>query len=300
MTGPVPSGSASPGRGEWLALLAACGGLALALWSALGAPMPGTGPRTNNLDAIGPAATVDGRPLSRLDFERAMAAVAGDRRTDLTPADRTRVLEMLIAEELLLTRAVEMDLIRHDADLRKAAITAAMRSASGAALDDPPSDAALKAFYRDTPALLSPRPLVRLRHAMVADRAQAMRLAEAIKASAGSGTVAFPDPDHPGTDLALPDRLLDQEKLGDYLGVSLARMAVGLPEGAIAGPLDGPNGIHFLWVLERVDPDRPAFETVRDTVEAEWLRRRDEKRLADLIARLKARADITIADDLAP
>lgn len=84
-------------------LLAAAGfvGLAAALWSALGSPVP-RGDRSQ----VDVAAVVDGIAISRLDFERAVAAVSGDRREPLGRTDRERILDTLITEELLVARAL--------------------------------------------------------------------------------------------------------------------------------------------------------------------------------------------------
>lgn len=291
-----------------LYLIAAMGGLALALWSALGAPVPDGRSfpgRGNGVDG-GPAAFVDGHPISRLDYERALGAVAADRRSALSAADRVRILDTLIAEELLLNRAIDLDLVRYDADLRKAAIAAAMRSVQGAGRDDPPTEAELEAFYRDTPGLLSPRPLMRVQHVFAKDAAAAKRLADIIKRTSGEAI----DPEmlfskaakaHGGEfDSRLPDHPLDEDKLADYLGRSLAQMATHLPSGAVAGPLETGGGFHFLWIRERQDPGRPEFASVRSTVEAEWQRRRDEARLRDLIAELRQGADIRVMEGLAP
>ena len=54
-------------------------------------------------------AVVDGRAIPRERYERALAAVAADRRGGaLAPGDRQRVLERLVDEELLVGRAIEL------------------------------------------------------------------------------------------------------------------------------------------------------------------------------------------------
>jgi len=98
-------------RALWLLALGAAGGAllgALAAWSggAFGA------------DALPPAAIamVNGSPILREEFERALSLVAGDRRDPPNAADRVHVLGRLIDEELLVQHAVTSGLLSPGAE----------------------------------------------------------------------------------------------------------------------------------------------------------------------------------------
>jgi hypothetical protein len=92
-------------------------GLALAMGSLLSRkndpPMPA--------DAV---AIVNGSPIREADLERAMAALAADRRDPLGAAERRLVLDRLVEEELLVQRASELGLDRRDRGLRSRLVTA--------------------------------------------------------------------------------------------------------------------------------------------------------------------------------
>lgn len=83
--------------------------------------------------------------IGRDELERALTAVAADRRTPLTFADRARVLERLIDEELLVQAALEAGLPEHDRAVRRA-LTDAVMAAIEAQADDDSVQAAVQEY----------------------------------------------------------------------------------------------------------------------------------------------------------
>lgn len=77
---------------------------------------PRAGPAALPDDVV---AVVNGAPVRSADYRRAVAALAADRRDPLGDADRRFVLERLVDEELLVQRALELGLARHDRRVRK-------------------------------------------------------------------------------------------------------------------------------------------------------------------------------------
>jgi len=79
----------------------------------------------------GVAALVDGRPIRAQDAARAVAMLAGDRREPLSQAERARVLERLIDEELLVGSALARGMLASERSVRDA-VTLAMVESVGA------------------------------------------------------------------------------------------------------------------------------------------------------------------------
>ena len=84
-------------------------------------------------------------PIGADELERAVDALASDRRGAITEADRERVLERLIDEELLVQAAVEAGLPENDGVVRRS-LTEAMVAAIEAQSDDRSIDAALQNY----------------------------------------------------------------------------------------------------------------------------------------------------------
>ena len=97
-------------------------------------------------------AWVNGRPIARESYERALRAVAGDRKTGaLQEGDRERVLERLIDQELLIDRAIELGLHERDPQIRNQLATAMIDFLVQRAEDEAGAadEATLRRFYEE-------------------------------------------------------------------------------------------------------------------------------------------------------
>ena len=277
-----------PRSGRLLAVGAALG-IAAALWGALGQPGFGKPGR----DAI---ATVEGVEISRADYERALGALAADKRTPLTTADARRALDRLIDEELLVQRGLDLGLGTSDLAVRKAVVDAMVQFAAAETAGRKPDDDELRAFYAGRPELVRTAPQVRVHVVSFPSRDQAsveaMRSAlragidfDAAARSAGGETVI------------VPDMLLPAQKLGDYAGPAVRDAAVSLKPGEAAGPIDSGGVPAFVLSLDRREASAPPFEEVRDAVAEEWRRRQAETALDEYLAGLRRTAKIRYAPD---
>ena len=277
-----------PRSGRLLAVGAALG-IAAALWGALGQPGFGKPGR----DAI---AAVEGVEISRADYERALGALAADKRTPLTTADARRALDRLIDEELLVQRGLDLGLGTSDLAVRKAVVDAMVQFAAAETAGRKPDDDELRAFYAGRPELVRTAPQVRVHVVSFPSRDQAsveaMRSAlragidfDAAARSAGGETVI------------VPDMLLPAQKLGDYAGPAVRDAAVSLKPGEAAGPIDSGGVPAFVLSLDRREASAPPFEEVRDAVAEEWRRRQAETALDEYLAGLRRTAKIRYAPD---
>ena len=92
-------------------------------------------------------ARVNGEPIRVEDYQQVMNALAQDKRDPLEEADRQRVLDRLIDEELLVQRGLELDMPRRDSKVRKDLTAAVIDAVVTEVGDVQPSDAELQRFY---------------------------------------------------------------------------------------------------------------------------------------------------------
>ena len=280
-----------------LLVLGTLAGVALAGW---GVVRSGSGDAPAPADAI---ALVNGQPLSRESFARFTAAIAAERRsTTLDTAERRRLLERMIDEELLLQRGIALGLDRYEPTARSSIVSALIASVTADAEVGEPDEATLRAFHAENQGRFGSGPRLRVDVAFVAaagrpealarDRAEALarrlRAGEdfaAVRSELGDTSVA-----------ALPGGALDLDTLRDYLGPTAARAASELEVGQVAGPVRGSAGYFVLLLRERLAEQPAPFEALREQVRAEYLRSRGENALRDYLVGLQENAEIRILD----
>lgn len=271
----------------------ACGalvGLSLAALGVIGGP-------ALLAEGGGAAATVNGTAISQADLERAVDALAQERRAALGSEERGHVLDRMIEEELLVQRGVEIGLLRSDRAVRAALVASMIDSVVAQAASDEPEEAELRAFYAGNSAYFARPARLELRQIFFRSSPDALERAERSwrRLAAGEDFEAVRedgDPDLSG----LPQAPLPAAKLRDYLGPALAAAAAELPVGGFSRPLTSSTGIHLLQLLAAEPAAAPAFEEVREQVAAELRRRAGDRALREYLDALRANAEIALVD----
>jgi parvulin-like peptidyl-prolyl isomerase len=282
-------GATLQGRSGRLLAVGAALGLAAALWGALGQPGLGQPGR-------GAIATVNGVEVARDDYERALGALAADKRSPLTTADASRALGRLVDEELLVSRGLELGLGTSDLAVRKALVDAMVQFAAAEAAGRKPSEEELREFYAGRPELARADPQVRVRVVSFPSRDPAQ--VEAMRTALRAGT-SFDDAARAtaADPVIVPDALLPVGKLANYAGPAVRDAALSLAPGEVGGPIDVGGVPTFVFLLDKRTSDVPAFESVRDLVAEEWRRRQAETALEHYLQGLRRTAKIRYADD---
>ncbi len=287
----TPSGNAARAR-LLLALGAAAGLLAVAL--GLLSPSPGLPP-----DAV---ARVNDSLIGAAEYERAMAALAADRRSPLSRADRKYVLDRLIDEELLVQHALDLELPRHDRRVRGDLVAGVIESFV-AGVDGEPTRAELEAFHRENLDYFTRPGRVRVGHILV--RAEPLRAADTAQARAREATRRLRagetfeqvkdelgDPEI----APVPAGYLPASKLREYVGPGATEAALALEPGETSAPVRSPQGYHVVLLLDRQPDARPELDEIEVEVRAELVRRAGDSALRGALDELRRRAEIELAD----
>jgi parvulin-like peptidyl-prolyl isomerase len=258
--------TADPARRTlWLGAFGAVFGLVLggyALFTASGTATRAVPPED--------VALVNGRPILQSDFVTQVQAETGGAFKDASPADRRRVLQEMIDEELLVQRGLDVDLAASDPDVRSAMVAGVNLQVDAEILASRPDEAALRAYYaahRDRYAIdgsMDVRDLVFYPGAG-ADAAEAAKaLADARRQGVPVDTAA--------TKAGFSDsRRLGHGDNYDFgvkakLGVSLYQAAAALSDGGVSPPLVEDGVVHVLVMLHRTPIRQLAFDAARDQV----------------------------------
>ncbi len=284
--------------------------LRLALGAALGLGLAAAdliGPRNPPPPGLPPdaIATVNGEAIPLATYRRALAALASDRTSPLDEADRRRVLDRVIEEELLVQRGIELGLVRSDRRVRGDLVAAVIASATAAANAAEPDSEEVERFYRENRSYFALPPRVRARQVFVRaardrpDPRARSRAAEAtrlLRAGADFDEVRreLGDPEV----APLPDTPLPAHKLRDYLGPSATRAVLSLTAGGVTDPIRTAGGYRVIQVVARSEPRVPPLAEIAAEVRAELRRRAGDEALRSYLSELRRRGRVRVREPL--
>jgi hypothetical protein len=286
------------GRARWLLALGAAVGIALAMTSMLASPEGEALP-------AGAVARVNDAFIRSEKFERAVAALASDRRTPLSPADLRHVLDRLIDEELLVQYGISLGLAQNDRRIRSDFVSAVIAAQVASVDGYDPSRREMRDFYREnrdfftSPGRLRVRGLwVRAEPTRSASEALARAREAVVRLRAGEPFVdveaAYGDPQV----APVPDALLPPAKLREYVGPSALTAAERLSVGEVSEPLVTRRGVRVLLLLAREEGEAPALGEVEAEVRNEMKRRAGDTAVRRLLDELRANGRVQTADVL--
>ena len=269
-------------------------GVCLGLLLALGAALLESGidlPTDNTV-----AARVNGTVISKEEYQRAVEAVAGDKRNPITGKIRADILERLIEEELLVQRGLDIGLLESDRDVRKSIVNAMLTYVVASHSGHVPTEDEITAFYDQNKAYFAVTERVHAKRIYVsgADSSYAAKrlhhILQKLRAGDAFDQIAeiFSDKIIP----TLPDAPLPAKKLRDYLGPTLTEAVLALEAGAVTEPIRSGGGFHILYAVSVQKGATPPLDNVRNQVVMEYKRRTDEAALRDYLNWLKSEAEI--------
>ena len=283
-------------------ILFACGaliGLAFAGYSLFTAKGTRTG-------TVPPEAMVlvNGRPILRSDFTTQVQTQFGLPFEQSTPAQRSEVLQEMIAEELGVQRGVEIDLPSFDPDVRAAMTAGVELEVTASVLAQQPTQEQMRQWYAMHKEKYASDASYRLRDFVarpgpardgakaVADAAQAVA---ALRSGRSPGQVAkgFGLEDSGRVDTGTVFDFAARARLEAPVYAAASRLAAG----AVSDPVAAADGIHVVVMVEHRASEPQAYEAVADRVWADYKQQAKDQVLRSNVDFLRGRADIQLSDD---
>lgn len=242
-------------------------------------------------------ALVNQQPISRSDYLQQLQTLYGVDLPHATAAQRRKVLDDMIREELFVQRGKELDVASTDPDVRAAMVNAVELEIAADAITAQPGEAQLHAYYALHRARYASEGIMTLHDYVFPAGASAAAAEAAEMLKSGPATPA----------LLARWQASDSGKVSDeefyfaakiHLGEPLFEAARGLPDGGVSTPIVRADAIHVLYMVENRKPVPFDFAAARDRVLTDFrndaigrLRSGDE-------AFLRKRANVLIADDV--
>jgi len=258
----------------------------------------------------GYAALVNGQGILMSDFIQEAQVDTGAPFEQTTPAQRTKVLRAMINSELLVQRAMVLDLPETTTEVRTAMGDAVNAQAAAPALAVAPTDAALYAFYREHRARYRSYGSMQLRDLVLRvggyqnmDQTFSQAEADAIEAvyQLRSGAAVESVMERFGmADSGRVDRGPQFDFAAQlHLGERLYPIASELGSGEISDPVTMPDGVHVIVMINRQPPAVEDFPDARPQVYSDYRQWLVQQAEGANLSILRSRARILIARGLA-
>jgi parvulin-like peptidyl-prolyl isomerase len=224
-------------------------------------------------------ALVNQRPILRSDFITQVQTQYSVRYAETTLAQRRKVLDDMIDEEMMMQRGLEVDLPSFDPDVRTALVAGVELQLFADVLAQKPTEPELQAYYDAHQANYVRDGVMQLRDLVAAVTPQrplgdAQRDAAAAIVALRQG--ATPDNVLAQFNLADSRRLLDSGHVdvGDVfdfaararLDPAVFAAARVLAAGAVSDPVVAADGVHVVVMVKRVPPAQRPFADVSNEV----------------------------------
>lgn len=239
-------------------------------------------------------ALVNQQPIARADFYAQLQATYGVDNAHATPAQRRKVLNDMIREELFVQRGKELDVAATDPDVRTATVSAVEQMAAADAVTSEPRDSVLEAYFKAHQDRYAQEGVMTARDLVFPDAWHAAGAAQALTHGAplAAALGAFQGRDtgrETGEDFYFAAKI--------HLGGALFDAARALQDGGISTPVIQPDGVHLLAMVRNIPPKPFAFAEARAQVLSDFRNDKIKRTTAQYQSFLRERANILIADD---
>jgi parvulin-like peptidyl-prolyl isomerase len=254
-------------------------------------------------------ALVNQRPVLRSDFVTQLEGETGESFGQATRAEKLKVLDEMIREELLVQRGLELDFAETDQMTRNALAMAMDQQALAEATTSQPSEQQLREFFNKNPARYASDGILTVRHLVLVAAGggagggaasggeQAMQKAhEAVSALRANTPVeaviakfGLTEPRNDGDEFYFAAKI--------HLGDAVYARALRMKEGEVSEPLRAADGIHIVQVIKDKVPVPLSFEHARLQVLTDLKNAQQERLIAATMKFLRERSKILIAPD---
>jgi parvulin-like peptidyl-prolyl isomerase len=240
-------------------------------------------------------ALINGRPILRSDFTTQVQALFSVPFDQTTAAQRRKVLDDMIAEELSVQRGVEIDLPSFDPEVRAAMVAGVELEVTASVLAQQPSREQLRQWYDMHKDQYVTNATFRLRDLVSHSAADAAKAVAAIRSGKPADQIA--------KDFGLEDSgRLDSGTVFDFaaqakLEAPVYAAASRLAAGSVSDPVAAADGIHVIVMIEHSASEPQAFETVVERVLTDYKKQAHDQILRSSVDFMRGRADIQMSDE---
>jgi parvulin-like peptidyl-prolyl isomerase len=249
-------------------------------------------------------ALVNQRPILRSDFITQLESETGLKFNETSQADRLRVLDEMVREELLVQRGLELDFAETDQTTRNALVAAITQAATMEITTTQPTEAQVRDYYEKNKLQYASDGMLAVRHLLLPPSSTKSATELAATARDALATLRTGTPlEQVMTRYGLIEAKRYDE---DYyfaakyrLGDAVFDAVKNLNAGEFSEPVTDKDGIHIVAMLKNSKPVPLSFEAARTQAFIDYKDATQARLLEATTKFLRSRSKILIAADYA-
>ena len=226
-----------------------------------------------------------------------LEGLAKDKRSPITQSDKEYVLERMIEEELLIKRALDLGMLDNNPMARGTIVQQMIKTIISENQRYEVTEEELKEFFVQNTGFFTKSSRLRIRQIYFSEEDfKELTFEESYKAyDLLLEGKSFDEVSKFGSISALkiPNSLMTLTKVREYVGPSIMNIASSLVPGSFTQPIKVSGGYKIIYLLEKELADKPTFNRIKDSVLAEFLKRRDDNSLREYLDNLKKWYDVS-------
>ncbi len=239
----------------------------------------------------GAVAVVNGAFISEKEYLAAIAQAAKSQNLPASQLDKNSILDQLIIDELMLTRAVELGLVESDAAVRATIISALSEFIISKNEDVVPSESELHNFYLENLSRYTPPQKYETRTVFIPkEQAESVLNApvENVDALIAAGGKI--------EESKSPRKAMPLGMLRRFLGRAASQELPHMNKGQIAGPYEEKDGYLYVELIDKPEQKAQAFSDVKALISIDYTRFKGDQSIALYADKLKQEAVITVRE----
>jgi hypothetical protein len=229
-------------------------------------------------------ARVGEKEISRQKFEEIIKVLDDQSKSELTLEKKNLIRERLIDEELLIQRAIELDLVRNDSLVKGNVIQTMFQYIINSNDLAEPSEVELREYFSKEKNYFSSGKRFKLKNYTFRN----LRDAETARNSLNQGNLeSFLKLVETENSFDLPNVFLTPQKIRDYLGPKMLEELPSLEKGGFSNIFEINQVPSIVICIDVLLDNNPKFEEIIDQIKNKFIRDREDSLVKEYIENLR-------------
>ena len=229
-------------------------------------------------------ARVGEKEISRQRFEEIIKVLDDQSNSELTLEKKNLIRERLIDEELLIQRAIELDLVRNDSLVKGNVIQTMFQHIINSSELVEPSEAELREYFSKEKNYFSSGRRYKLKNYTFRNSNDAET---AINFLNQSNLESFLKLVETGSAIDLPNVFLSTQKIRDYLGPKVLDELPSLEKGGFSNIFEINEVPSIVICIDILLDNNPKFEEIAEQIKNKFIRDREDSLVKEYIENLR-------------